>query len=77
MAEEPVPTETEGAVEKEEAAEEIDIDLNAVLLEVMVKRTELLEKLISGEASLEATVEQLNAVKIPSLEKRRRRRSSA
>ena len=59
---------------EEEAGEYENIDLNAALLEVMVKRTELLEQLASGKLGAEAAAEQLEAVKMPSLERRRRRR---
>ncbi len=50
------------------------IDLNAALLEVMVRRTEILEKLLQGEATPEQTISELENVHMPSLEKRRRRR---
>lgn len=59
----------------EEAEEEID--LNARLLEVMVERTEILEKLLSGKLDVESVKEQLSLVKVPSLEKKRRRKKTA
>ncbi len=58
----------------EEEAEEPEIDINAALLEVMVRRTEILEKLARGEASPEAVKEELEAVRVPALGGRRRRR---
>ena len=56
---------------------EEEIDLNARLLEVMVERTEILEKLLSGKLDAESVKEQLSLVKVPSLEKKRRRKKSA
>jgi len=60
------------------AAEEVEevIDLNARLLEVMVERTEILEKLLSGEVSIDVVREELGRVRMPSLEKRRRRKKT-
>ncbi|NOZ89035.1 MAG: hypothetical protein GXO15_03830 [Crenarchaeota archaeon] len=58
----------------EEEVEEPEIDINAALLEVMVRRTEILEKLARGEAPPEAVREELEAVRVPVLGGRRRRR---
>jgi len=78
MAEEFVePIEEPGALEREEEREEETIDLNARLLEVMVERTEILEKLLLGAADVESVKQQLESVKMPSLDKRRRRKRSA
>jgi hypothetical protein len=65
---------TEAASEEPETEEVID--LNARLLEVMVERTELLEKLLSGSIDAETARHQLETIKMPSLEKRRRRKTT-
>lgn len=67
-----------GAGAEAEQGEEYEeaIDLNAALLEVMVKRTEILEKLMQGEATTDQIISELENVHMPSLEKRRRRRRS-
>lgn len=79
MAEEELVAYTEeAAAETEETSEtEETIDLNAALLEVMVKRTELLEKLIEGKMNVQAFIEEDKSIAMPSLEKRRRRRRTA
>ncbi len=59
--------------EEEEGGEEPEIDLNAMLLEVMVRRTEILEKLVKGEATSEEVKAMLEAVAMPSPKRRRRR----
>jgi len=80
MAEEEVAAYTEEtATDREEETGETEevIDLNAALLEVMVKRTELLEKLMEGAMNVQAFIEEDKAIAMPSLEKRRRRRRAA
>jgi|GEM_PF-6077397 len=78
MAEELIePIEAVPEREEETSEEEEAIDLNARLLEVMVERTEILEKLLTGKADVETVKHQLEHVKMPSLEKRRRRRKTA
>ncbi len=80
MAEEELAAYTEeAAAETEEEATETEetIDLNAALLEVMVKRTELLEKLVEGTLNAQAFIEEDKTIAMPSLEKRRRRRRAA
>ncbi|ABM81118.1 RNA polymerase subunit Rpo13 [Hyperthermus butylicus] len=62
---------------EEEAEEEVvtvDIDVNAALLEAMVARTEIIEKLAKGEYRTEEAITMLQSIAIPSLEKRRRAR---
>ena len=77
MAEEFIEAEEEVATtEQEQEDVEEAIDLNARLLEVMVERTEILEKLLSGAADLETIKHELEMVKMPSLEKRRRRKKA-
>ncbi|OWJ55332.1 hypothetical protein [Pyrodictium delaneyi] len=64
---------TSATVEESEEVEEV-IDLNAALLEAMVKRTEILERFTKGEVDATEAGSLLEAVKVPSLEKRRRRK---
>jgi len=64
---------TPATVEEGEEVEEV-IDLNAALLEAMVKRTEILERFTKGEVDATEADSLLEAVKVPSLEKRRRRK---
>jgi hypothetical protein len=59
---------------EEDIEESIDIDLNAALLEAMVERTELLEKLVSGEIEASQLIAKLEEVKVPSLSKKKRRK---
>jgi len=78
-AEEATTVEETGSVEAvkeeaEEVEEVIDIDINASLLETMVKRTEILEKLLHGELSLEEATASLEAIKLPMQSQKRRRR---
>jgi hypothetical protein len=77
MAEEFIEAEEELATTEQEREDiEEAIDLNARLLEVMVERTEILEKLLSGAADIETIKHELEMVKMPSLEKRRRRKKA-
>ena len=58
----------------EEASEEISV--NVLLLEVMLNRLSVLEKLAKGEITPEEAAQMLSALRAPELEKRRRRRRS-
>ncbi len=59
---------------EEDIEESVDIDLNAALLEAMVERTELLEKLVSGEIEASQLIVKLEEVRVPSLGKKKRRK---
>ncbi|BES81325.1 hypothetical protein PABY_08920 [Pyrodictium abyssi] len=61
------------AAEEGDETEEV-IDLNAALLEAMVKRTEILERFAKGEVNEVEAGNLLETVKVPSLERRRRRK---
>ena len=74
MIEETVGEEAVTAGAEEDIEESIDIDLNAALLEAMVERTELLEKLVSGEIEASQLIVKLEEVKVPSLSKKKRRK---
>ena len=79
MSEEEVIESEEETVEttaEEEAEEEpaIEIDINAALLEAMVKRTEILEKLARGEYEASRALHELEAVVVPTTSRRRRAR---
>ena len=63
-----------GSTEGEEIEEAIDIDINASLLEAMVKRTEILEKVLHGELSVEEAISSLQAVAIPTVGSKRRKK---
>lgn len=65
---------SEKAHESEEEVEEEAIDINAALLEAMVKRTEILEKYVKGEVGEAEATSMLSAVKVPTLGRRRRRK---
>ncbi len=78
-AEEPVIAEETGtsetsSAEGEELEEAIDIDINASLLEAMVKRTDILEKVLRGELSVEEAISSLQAVAIPTVGSKRRKK---
>ncbi len=73
IAEETGTSETSGA-EGEEVEEAIDIDINASLLEAMVKRTEILEKALRGELSIDEAVSSLQAITTPVTGSKRRRK---
>ncbi len=73
IAEETGASETSSA-EGEEIEEAIDIDINASLLEAMVRRTEILEKVLRGELSVEDAVSSLQAVAIPTIGSKRRKK---
>ena len=60
--------------EGEEIEEATDIDINASLLEAMVKRTEILEKVLRGELSVEEAISSLQAVTIPTVGSKRRKK---
>ncbi len=62
------------AEEGEEAGEEISV--NILLLEVMLNRLSVIEKLARGEITPEEAAQILSAIRAPELEKRRRRRRS-
>ena len=64
---------TPTAAEEGDETKEV-IDLNAALLEAMVRRTEILERFVKGEVNEIEAGSLLEAVKVPSLEKRRRRK---
>jgi len=64
---------TPATAEEGDETEEI-IDLNAALLEAMVKRTEILERFAKGEVNEVEAGNLLEAVKVPSLERKRRRK---
>lgn len=68
-------TSEETVAEAEEEAEEtIHIDLNTTLLEIMVERTELLEKLVSREVETTQALAKLEEYKAPLSTKKGRRR---
>ncbi len=64
----------ETAEETEEEEVPIDIDVNAALLEAMVKRTEILEKLAQGSIDSARALQELEAVAVPATTSRRRKR---
>ena len=72
------PTEAPPTTEAEESGEEAgeEISVNIILLEVMLNRLSVLEKLARGEVSPEEAAQMLSAIRAPELEKRRRRRRS-
>ncbi len=74
IIEEAVSEEAVTAGAEEDIEESIDIDLNAALLEAMVERTELLEKLVSGEIEASQLIVKLEEVRVPSLSKKKRRK---
>ncbi len=61
------------AMESEEEGTE-EISVNVQMLEVMLERLAVLEKLTKGEISVEEAVQLLESVTVPEVEKRRRRR---
>jgi len=63
-----------GGAEREEMEEAIDIDINASLLEAMVKRTEILERILRGELSVEEALSSLQSVAIPAVGSKRRKK---
>jgi aldehyde:ferredoxin oxidoreductase len=70
-------TATAEEAETEEAEEEelvVDIDVNAALLEAMVKRTEILEKLAEGKIEASKALQELEAIVVPTSTRRRRRK---
>jgi predicted DNA-binding ArsR family transcriptional regulator len=77
--EELIETEEE-TIEASESAEEteeeipLNIDVNAALLEAMVKRTEILEKLAEGKIDAGKALQELEAVLVPTATRKRRRR---
>ncbi len=54
-------SETSESVEHSEE-EEVEIDVNAALLEIMVKRTEVLDKLLESSISIEEAHKHLEAI---------------
>ncbi|WP_317896359.1 RNA polymerase subunit Rpo13 [Pyrofollis japonicus] len=76
IIEEGAEEEQTSAAEAEDVEETVEIDINASLLEAMVKRTEILEKALKGEISVEEALAQLQATPVPVLggSKRRRKR---
>ena len=67
----------EEAGEAGEEEEEEVVDLNAALLEVMIRRTEILEKLAAGALPADAASKMLNEIAVPTTRRRRRRRTSS
>ncbi len=62
----------ESSASEEEEVEEISV--NVQMLEAMLERLSVLEKLAKGEMKPEEAVEKLGAIAVPEVEKRRRRR---
>lgn len=60
--------------EVEETEETIDIDINASLLEAMVKRTEILEKALRGEIGINEAISSLQAIVVPLSSSKKRRK---
>ncbi len=67
-------TETVREEEAEETEETIDIDINASLLEAMVRRTEILEKALRGEIDVSEAASSLQSVVVPLLGSKKRRK---
>ncbi|RUM46915.1 MAG: hypothetical protein DSY37_04045 [Hyperthermus sp.] len=72
MSEEEAAVEEAATSTQEEEPEEV-IDINAALLEIMVKRTDILERLMRGEIEAGEVVERLESIKMPSVRRRKRR----
>jgi len=73
MSEEEAAVEEAATSTQEEEPEEEVIDINAALLEIMVKRTDILESLMRGEIEAGEVVERLESIKMPSVRRRKRR----
>ena len=63
-----------GGEVEEETAEIESIDINASLLEAMIRRTEVLEKLAANAISASEAAKLLAEIPVPSTQRRRRRR---
>jgi hypothetical protein len=66
-------TETASTVE-EEGGEEEEISVSAAALEAMLERLAVIEKLARGEMSPEEAAQVLSKIRMPELEKKKRRR---
>ena len=63
-----------GGEAEEEAADIESIDINASLLEAMIRRTEILEKLAANAITVKEATKLLAEIPVPSTQRRRRRR---